>query len=108
MPLPVGVRHYRYLAVPAVCDRDQLRAILAPFEPAAMSGIIPTFANAAETFAPVLDTAIALGLGIAFLSLGDDPTTGIATGCPDLFTLALGSLPSTTGVTADGRLSAIA
>lgn len=106
MPLPVGVRHFRYLAVPAVCDRAQLQAILAPFEPAAMSGIVPTFAEAAETFAPVLDTAIALGLGIAFLSSGDDPTTGIEVA--DLFTLASGSLPTSTGVTADGRLSAIA
>lgn len=106
MPLPVGVRHYRYLAVPSVCDRDQLRAMLSPFEPAAMSGIVPTFVEAAETFAPVLDTAISLGLGIAFLSAGDDPTSGIEVA--DLFTLASGSLPTTTGVTADGRLSAIA
>lgn len=106
MPLPVGVRHFRYLAVPSVCDRDQLRAILSPFEPAAMSGIVPTFVEATDTYAPVLDTAISLGLGIAFLSAGDDPTSGIEVA--DLFTLASGSLPTTTGVTADGRLSAIA
>lgn len=106
MPLPVGVRHFRYLAVPSVCDRDQLRAMLSPFEPAAMSGIVPTFVEAAETFAPVLDTSISLGVGIAFLSAGDDPTSGIEVA--DLFTLASGSLPTTTGVTADGRLSAIA
>ncbi len=106
MPLPVGVRHYRYLAVPAVCDRDQLAALLAPFDPAAMSGIIPTFAEAAHSYAPVLDTAIALRLGVAFLSAGDNPTTGIEVA--DLFKLASGSLPTSTGVTADGRLTAIA
>lgn len=106
MPLPVGVRHYRYLAAPAVCDAKQLRELLAPFEPAAMSGMIPTFADAAETFGATLDTAIALGLGIAFLSSGDNPASGI--GVADLFKLASGSLPTSTGVTADGRLSAIA
>ena len=106
MPLPVGVRHYRYLAVPAVCDRDQLAALLAPFDPAAMSGIIPTFAEAAPSYAPVLDTAIALGLGVAFLSASDNPATGIEVA--DLFMLASGSLPTSTGVTADGRLTAIA
>jgi hypothetical protein len=104
--LPVGVRHFRYLALPADRPRDDLDAILAPFDFRAFSGAIVTFGDRARTLLPVVEMLLRSGLGAAFVSDGPDATTGIAVADP--FMLASGSFTTATGVTTDGRLSAIA
>ena len=103
MPLPVGVRHFRYLAAPADWEPETLLRELDGFDPRAFSGLIPTFADQARDPAGLIDYALTSGLGLAFFSAGGDPSTGITVADP--FMLASGAFTTATGGTTDVRIT---
>lgn len=106
MPLPVGVRHFCYLAVPALADPGQLAAALDSFDLRPFSGAVLTFGDRARTLRPAVDFLIRAGLGVAFVSDGPDPATGIAAADP--LTLASGCFTTATRDVTNGQLPAIA
>ncbi|MDZ7729049.1 MAG: hypothetical protein U5Q44_13100 [Dehalococcoidia bacterium] len=85
---------------------EDLRHATSAFDPRAFSGIIPTAVDVADHALAPLNLAIETGLGLAFLSAGVDPSTGITVADP--FTLASGSFTTPTGGQTDGRVTAIA
>lgn len=106
MPLPVGVRHFRYLAVPAATGAGSLNDLLGGFDLRPFNGAVLTFGDRATTLLPAVDFLVRTGLGAAFVSDGADPGTGIAIADPIM--LASGSLPTATRDVTDGRLPATA